>query len=49
MVFGLGGAVFSFWNIELGGVGLAAIIGIILNKLLPEKLWWDKNKDESAA
>jgi len=37
MIFGLGGASISFGNIELGGVGLSAIIGLILNRILPEK------------
>jgi len=37
MIFGLGGSMISFGNIELGGVGLAAIIGVFLNRILPEK------------
>lgn len=35
IVLGIGGATFEFWNISIGGVGLAAIVGIILNKMLP--------------
>ena len=35
MVFGLGGAMFEIFEIQLGGVGLAAIIGVILNKAIP--------------
>ena len=36
MVLGLGDAVLKVRGIELGGVGLAALVGILLNKLLPE-------------
>ena len=35
MVFGLGGAMFEIFDIQLGGVGLAAIVGVILNKAIP--------------
>jgi uracil permease len=34
LVLGLGGAEFVFWRINLSGLGLAAIIGIILNLIL---------------
>ncbi|MEW8998171.1 MAG: solute carrier family 23 protein [Thermoanaerobacter sp.] len=38
LVFGIGGAVVNLWGgIQLGGVGLAAIIGIILNQVLPKE------------
>nr|WP_122011694.1 uracil-xanthine permease family protein [Maliibacterium massiliense] len=48
MVMGLGGAAFQINDIvSISGVALAAIIGIVLNKLLPENI--DKTKDKNAA
>ncbi|HPU61090.1 MAG TPA: uracil-xanthine permease family protein [Bacillota bacterium] len=36
LVVGIGGAMIQIWgNIQFGGMGLAAIIGIILNQVLP--------------
>lgn len=37
LVLGLGGASFTFGNVNLSGLGLAAIIGIILNLILRPK------------
>ncbi len=34
LVFGLGGATFAWGKFELSGLGLAAIIGILLNLIL---------------
>jgi uracil permease len=34
LVFGLGGATFTWGKFELSGLGLAAIIGILLNLIL---------------
>lgn len=36
LVFGIGGMVLSLGSFQLGGVGLAAIIGILLNAVLPK-------------
>lgn len=36
LVIGLGGAVVSFWELEFSGMALAAIVGIILNQVLPQ-------------
>ena len=36
LVFGIGGAVFDFKIFQLAGMALGAIVGIILNKVLPE-------------
>jgi uracil permease len=39
LVVGIGGAVVKIWGgIQLGGMGLAAILGIILNQVLPKEL-----------
>ncbi|MFW5787130.1 MAG: uracil-xanthine permease family protein [Halanaerobiales bacterium] len=38
LVLGLGGAVLAFWEMEFSGMALAAIVGIILNLILPEDL-----------
>ncbi|HPE36010.1 MAG TPA: uracil-xanthine permease family protein [Spirochaetales bacterium] len=37
LVLGLGGAAFKFGNINLSGLGLAAIVGIVLNLILRPK------------
>ncbi|MBC2607917.1 uracil-xanthine permease family protein [Pelagicoccus albus] len=37
MVVGVGKLTWTFGGIELGGVGLAAILGIILNQILPSR------------
>ncbi|MCG0276209.1 MAG: NCS2 family nucleobase:cation symporter [Thermosediminibacteraceae bacterium] len=38
LVVGIGGAVVNLWGgIQLGGVGLAAVLGMILNQLLPKE------------
>lgn len=37
LVIGIGGAIVKIWgNLQFGGMGLAAIIGIILNQILPK-------------
>jgi uracil permease len=37
LVVGIGGAIITLWgNAQLGGMGLAAILGIILNQILPK-------------
>ncbi|NLS44947.1 MAG: uracil-xanthine permease [Firmicutes bacterium] len=37
LVVGIGGAMITLWgNAQLGGMGLAAILGIILNQILPQ-------------
>ncbi|HCG64206.1 MAG TPA: uracil permease [Sphaerochaeta sp.] len=43
LVLGLGGATFQFGNINLSGLGLAAIFGVVLNLILRPK---DITKDE---
>jgi uracil permease len=40
---GIGGAVLSWGNFTLSGIGLSAIVGVILNLILPQE------KDEEAA
>jgi len=38
LVVGIGGAIIKLWGgIEIGGMGLAAILGIILNQILPKE------------
>ncbi|BAI80574.1 uracil transporter [Deferribacter desulfuricans SSM1] len=36
LVIGIGDMVISFWRISLGGIGLAGLVGIFLNAILPE-------------
>jgi uracil permease len=36
LTVGIGGAVFNFGNFSLGGIGLASIIGVLLNLILPK-------------
>ena len=37
LVIGIGNMVISFGNIELGGIGLAGLVGIMLNIVLPDR------------
>ncbi len=37
LVIGIGNLVISFGSIELGGIGLAGLVGVILNIILPER------------
>ena len=34
---GIGGAALSFGNFSLSGIGLSAVIAVVLNLLLPER------------
>ena len=36
LTFGIGGAVFEFRGFTMAGIGLAALIGVILNLILPK-------------
>lgn len=36
LTLGIGGAVLSYGNFSLGGIGLSAVVGVILNLLLPQ-------------
>lgn len=38
LTMGLGGAVLSSGNFAISGIGLSAVIGVILNLILPNKL-----------
>ncbi len=42
LTFGIGGAIFQWGNFSLTGIGLAAVIGVVLNLILPADI--DKNK-----
>lgn len=37
LTVGIGGAIFNFGSFSLGGIGLASIIGVVLNLILPKK------------
>ncbi len=37
LVFGIGGMVLGIGNFKLGGIGLTAITGIVLNLILPDR------------
>ena len=36
IIFGVGGMTFNIGSFRLGGIGLAAVTGVLLNLLLPE-------------
>jgi uracil permease len=36
LTIGIGGAILKSGNFSLGGIGLAAVVGIILNLILPK-------------
>ncbi|MGE5485995.1 MAG: uracil-xanthine permease family protein [Ignavibacteriales bacterium] len=49
LVVGIGGAVINIWgNLKFGGMGLAAILGIILNLILPRDAGEDSADKEGA-
>ncbi len=37
LTIGIGGAIISYGNFSLSGIGLASVVGVILNMILPEK------------
>ena len=37
LTFGIGGAAFEWNNFSMSGIGLAALLGVILNLVLPTK------------
>ena len=37
LTIGIGGAVISFGKFSLAGIGLASIVGVVLNLILPDK------------
>ena len=37
LTMGIGGAVLSFGTFSISGIGLSAMIGVLLNLLLPRK------------
>ena len=37
LVIGIGGASFSWGEFTLAGIGLASLVGVILNLILPDK------------
>lgn len=37
LVCGIGGVTLSLWKVTLGGIGLAGVVGVLLNLLLPEE------------
>lgn len=37
LTIGIGGAIISYGNFSLSGIGLASVVGVILNLILPEK------------
>lgn len=37
LTVGIGGAVISFGKFSLAGIGLASIVGVVLNLLIPDK------------
>ena len=46
LIIGVGNLVISFGSIELGGIGLAGLVGVILNIILPER---KDDKEEVTA
>ena len=45
LTMGLGGAVLSSGNFAISGIGLSAVIGVILNLVLPRKLEEEKTEE----
>ncbi len=47
VIFGVGGMTFSIGSFRLGGIGLAAVTGVLLNLFLPEAVHTHRKKKES--
>ena len=37
LTFGIGGAAFQWGNFSMSGIGLAALLGVVLNLILPQE------------
>ena len=48
LTMGLGGAVLSSGNFAISGIGLAAVVGVVLNLLLPKTKTTEEKKDEKS-
>jgi len=48
LTVGIGGAVIDIGNFSLGGVGLASVIGVLLNLILPNTVKKDLKKKKSS-
>ena len=48
LTMGLGGAVLSSGNFAISGIGLAAVVGVMLNLLLPKTKTTEEKKDEKS-
>ena len=48
LTMGLGGAVILRGNFAISGIGLAAVVGVVLNLLLPKTKTTEEKKDEKA-
>ena len=48
LTMGLGGAVLSSGNFAISGIGLAAVVGVVLNLLLPKTKTAEEKKDEKS-
>ena len=48
LTMGLGGAVLSSGNFAISGIGLAAVVGVVLNLLLPKTKTTEEKKDKRA-
>lgn len=48
LTMGLGGAVLSSGSFAISGIGLAAVVGVVLNLLLPKTKTTEEKKDEKS-
>lgn len=48
LTMGLGGAVLSSGNFAISGIGLAAVVGVVLNLLLPKTKTTEEKKEEKS-
>ena len=49
LTFGIGGAVLQVGNFSLAGIGLSALLGVVLNLILPEEKVQSKSEAEAEA
>lgn len=48
LVVGIGGATVPIGGLSFGGIGLAGILGVILNIIIPERFGWQSGQDDNA-
>ena len=49
LTIGIGGAIISFGKFSLAGIGLASIVGVVLNLIIPDKDAKSKDSEQEPV